>query len=327
MNAARRPRVLVIARNYPNNVLPTLGIWTARLVHAATSAAAPTVIAPVPYAPPAIPFEAFARFRRVEQLRCENGVHVHHPRVLVGPGYLLHSWEASLTYPTIRRLADRLHSEANFDLIHAHFIYPDGVIAARLGQRYGIPVITTEQAPWHPWLRDYSRIGGMVREALPHIRVVTAVSESLRHNIVATAGPSVATEVLYNVADDETFRAPARGERWDPNQILFVGVVRRVKGLDVLAHALARLAPRRPQLRLVVVGAAYYRGYQKDEAEVRRLIDKLGLGPRVVFSGQARPAAGAAAMRRSAPLVVPSPLESLYHRVLQDSIRRSQPDD
>ena len=310
LSAPRRPRVLVIARNYPNNILPTLGIWTARFVQASTGAADPTVIAPVPYAPPGIPIEAFARFRRVARQRHENGTVVHHPRVLVGPGYLLHSFEASLGYPRVRRLADRLHRQAGFDLIHAHFIYPDGVIAARLGQRYGIPVITTEPAPWLPWLRDYPRVGCIVNEALAHIRVVTAVSESLRQNIAAAAGPTVATEVLYNVADDETFRAPAPGERWDPDQILFIGVVRHVKGLDVLAHALARLASRRPKLRLVVVGAAYYRGYQKDEADARAVIDQLGLGTRVVFIGQVGPAEVAAALRRSAVLVVPSRRET-----------------
>ena len=85
MASPSRPRVLVIARNYPNNVIPTLGLWTHRLVKAAASSADPVVIAPVPYAPPLRPIESFARFRRVLGERSQDGIEVHHPRVPYPP--------------------------------------------------------------------------------------------------------------------------------------------------------------------------------------------------------------------------------------------------
>ena len=39
----RKPRVLVLARNYPNNAFPTLGLWTERLVAASRAVAEPRV--------------------------------------------------------------------------------------------------------------------------------------------------------------------------------------------------------------------------------------------------------------------------------------------
>jgi teichuronic acid biosynthesis glycosyltransferase TuaC len=302
----QRPRVLVIARTFPSPALPTLGIWAERMVTVSTAIAEPTVVAPVPYAPP-IPWSGyFSRFRHVPHRRLTEGVEVHHPRVPAGPGYLLHSIDAVLAYPFLRRLADRLHRDRPFDLIHAHFIYPDGVIAARLGQRYGIPVVTTEHAPWLPWFDDYPRVRRLVETALRSIHVVSAVSESHRRNLLEAVGPGFRTVVLPNVLDTRTFRLDEPHIEPDRNQILFVGVVRHVKGLDILVRALALLADRRPALRLQVVGAPFFRGYARDAQKVHELIASLRLTDRVRFTGQATPAEVARAMRSSAMLVVPS---------------------
>src|SRR6185369_9631558 len=65
--AMRKPRVLVLARNYSNNAFLTLGLWTERLVAASRTVAEPTVVAPVPYAPPFLPLSSVRRFRAVDR--------------------------------------------------------------------------------------------------------------------------------------------------------------------------------------------------------------------------------------------------------------------
>ena len=305
-----RPHILVLARNYPNNVLRTLGLWTQRLVIASCRSVVPTVIAPVPYAPPFIPLKAFAPFQGINPRRSEHGFDVFHPRYPLPPGHRLSRFEAGLAWPFVRRLADRLHAEQPFALIHAHFIFPDGVIAARLGRRYGIPVVTSEHAVWRPWLDNSPGVRAQVLQALPSIRMVLPVSASLERNIADAVGNHVSTRILPNVVD-ETFFKPSETEAdWDPNQILFVGLIRRVKGLDILVRAIALLAARRPLLRLLVLGGAFYRQQQLDEADVRRLVAELRLESKIRFAGQADPAEVVAAMRRSAMLVVPSRRET-----------------
>ncbi len=314
MTGGRRPRVLVLARNYPNNVLPTLGLWTRRLVNASTRAVDPTVIAPVPYAPPLLSFEAFAKFRRVvsrdRDPALEGEYAIFHPRIPLPPGHALHRFEAGLGWPFIRRIADGLHRERQFDLIHSHFIFPDGVLAARLGARWGVPVVTTEHAMWSPWLDEEPAVKRQVLRALPAIRFVLPVSEALRRNIEEAAGPAARCRVVPNVLDDALFTPPAVNHRRDPDQLLFVGLTRQVKGLDLLVRALGLLAAKRPALRLLVIGGAFYRGYQRDADAVRRLVEELGLAPRITFAGEQDPAAVAEAMRRSALLVVPSRRET-----------------
>lgn len=319
-----RPRVLVLARNYPNNVLPTLGLWTSRMVRASLAVARPTVISPVPYAPPGIPYEAYARYRRVPRRRDDDGIAVHHPRVPAGPGILLISFDSYLTYPVVRRLADRLHREQPFALIHAHFIYTDGVIAARLGRRYGIPVVTTEHSVWGPALERFPAVRRQVVDALPHIQLVTAVSEAVRASFIASVGDRVRTGILPNVVDEEAFPAPRTDEPWDPGQILFVGLIRRVKGLDVLVRALARLRQRRPNARLKVIGATFYRAQEADWREVQKLVRELNLESHIDFAGEASPSEVAAAMRGSALLVLPSRREA-FGAVLLEALASGTP--
>lgn len=310
MTEERRRRVLVLARNYPNNVLPTLGLWTQRLVLASMRSADPTVISPVPYAPPLLPVEAFAKFRRVAPHRREMTYDVFHPRVPIPPGFALHRYEAALWWPWIRRIADRLHAEHRFDLIHAHFMFPDGVVGARLAQRFGIPAVVTEHTDWRQTFDAQPAVKAQVLRALTRVRMVLPVSPSLCRGIMDVAGDRVEVRVLPNVVDETIFHPIETEAMRDPEQLLFVGLIRHVKGLDVLVRSLAALVPRRPRLHLLVVGGSFYRSYQRDEEAVRRLAAELGVGERIRFVGQWTPAEVAAAMRRSALLVVPSRRET-----------------
>ena len=305
----RLPRVLVLARNYPSNAFPTIGLWTERFVAASTAVAEPTVVAPVPYAPP-IPGAAARRFRSIARQRQAGDVVVYHPRIPTGPGQLLHAFDARIGFPTLRRAVLDLHRRNPFDAIHAHFIYPDGVIAARIGAELGIPVVSSEHAMWRPWLDNHASVRRQVDEALPKIARITAVSDALRQTIVGLFGERVPVDIVPNVVDERVFVAPSAHEERDPDQLLFVGLVRRVKGLDVLVRALPHLLADHPRLRLSVVGATFFRAYKREEAEVHALVAELGLQDRVTFLGELPPDKVAALMRRSGLLVVPSRRET-----------------
>ena len=73
-----------------------------------------------------------------------------------------------------------LWQEAPFDLIHAHFTYPDGVVAARLAEQFGVPFVVTEHAPWRPWMDEYPRVRRQAVQAASRAAWVLAVSESVR---------------------------------------------------------------------------------------------------------------------------------------------------
>jgi glycosyltransferase involved in cell wall biosynthesis len=192
-----------------------------------------------------------------------------------------------------------------------------------LARLLDIPAVTTEHTLWHPWLDKNPSVRRQVREVLPHIQIVSVVSKTVEQSVLRFLEDGSKIETLPNVVDS-AFRLRASDEPWNPDQLLFVGVVRKVKGLDVLVRALARLVDDRPQLRLRVIGEPFYKGYRRDEEEVRGLIADLGLKERIEFSGYAAPEAVARAMRGSALLVVPSRRES-FSAVTMEAIASGTP--
>ncbi len=312
-SAHGRPlKVLVMSRNYPNNVMEILGLWVERLVRQSASFCEPKVIAPVPYIPP-FPWlgEYYSRFRRIDAHRWADSVEISHPRFFVGPGYSLHSVEWVTYYLGVRRCVDQLHRRFPFDLIHAHFTYPDGVVAARLGRRYGVPVIITEQVPWRPWLEHYPVVRRQATWAARQSTFHIAISRSVRDSITHFTKDASNLRIIPDGVDGSVFTMPQNGRRFISNQILFVGATRPVKGVDILLKAVRLLVDRKCDVKLVIVGEGYYRSYRREYDRLQQMARDLTIQGYVEFAGKKSVSDLVRYMQESAILVLPSRAESL----------------
>jgi glycosyltransferase involved in cell wall biosynthesis len=290
-----------------------LGLWTERLTHCATGFADLKVVSPVPYAPP-LPARGnlayFSAFRRAERHRWDGPVEVFHPRLLIGPGFTTRSLEAASYLVAIAPLVQRLRRSFDFDLIHAHFSYPDGVAACALGRRYGVPVVVTEHVPWIPWMTQLPHVFRQAAWAVRAADAVVPVSQHVSGTVLEALGDGVnLAEPIPLVVDGDVFR-PGPQPRRRSSQLLFVGAVRRVKGVDVLIEALALLRHERPDVRLVIAGDGFYRSYRREADLMLARAQALGLGDAIDVVGGRPPAEIAALMRQSAALVVPGREES-----------------
>ena len=79
--------------------------------------------------------------------------------------------------------------------------------------------------------------------------------------------------------DIDKFRPGPPRDTTDPVTILCVGRLNAAKGLHVLLTALARLAPRFPDLRLTLVGDG------EERRSLEALVDALGIRQRIHFAG------------------------------------------
>jgi glycosyltransferase involved in cell wall biosynthesis len=304
--------VLVLSRNYPNAVLPFVGPWVQQLAKFTLGDCDVRVVAPVPYYPRFLPGPPeFRRFRQVPAQEVADGIQVSHPRFLTGPGYSTHDLDAQAYYWGVTKTVDRLWREKPFDLIHAHFIYPDGVAAARLARRYGVPLVVTEHAFWHPWLDQYPRVRKQAITAAGSSAFHIAVSQSVRRSISQFTGENERLRVIPVGVDMEQFTPLPVEEQPDPDSILFVGRIHETKGVDVLLHAMRLLVDHRPAVRLSLIGGSFYRQTQIQEERLMRMAEELGLARHVRFLGIQAPSQVAEAMRRSALLVLPSRRETL----------------
>ncbi len=113
-------------------------------------------------------------------------------------------------------------------------------------------------------------------------------------------------KVIHNGLREEEF-APVELAA-DASDILFVGELRRLKGVDVLLEAIAILHARGRRLTATIVGGG------PDRAEFAELIGRLGLKDKVSMPGP-MPAREAFALGRV--MVVPSRAESFPYVVLE----------
>jgi glycosyltransferase involved in cell wall biosynthesis len=110
-------------------------------------------------------------------------------------------------------------------------------------------------------------------DALAAVRRVVVQSERAVEELAAHGVPR---EKLVRIAHPVFPGPPSRPPQG--STLLFFGLVRAYKGLDMLVRALPAIAERVPDVRLVVAGDAAEPGAV---AEARRLVDELGLGGRV----------------------------------------------
>jgi len=317
-------RVLVISRNYPSPILPNLGVWAESLVSAMGKLCEVRVVAPVPYCPPLPSFIEYARFRKIPSKELRNGIEVFHPRFITGPGLSLHNFEATTFVWSMRANIDELRREFPFDLIHAHFIYPDGAAAARLARCYRVPVVISEHAPWLPWLENFPRVQRQAVWAANESSYLVTGSRYGQQSIAHFIGDSKKLCIIPIGVNPNLFTLLAEGCQPNLNQILFVGQINFNKGVDLLLRAMRVLVKTRPDLRLVLVGGSFYRHKRQQEEKLRALAQELALEQQVEFVGEKSPTEVARFMRESALVVLPSRAEN-FGAVLVEALACGTP--
>jgi len=118
--------------------------------------------------------------------------------------------------------------------------------------------------------------------------------------------PKALSQVVHNGVDDVEFQPVPPS--YDATDLLFVGELRALKGIDVLIAAIAELARQGRKVSATIVGTG------PDRAKLEHEAAKHSLAERVHFVG-AKPARSAFALGRL--LVVPSRAESLPYIVLE----------
>src|SRR6185437_4385587 len=133
---------------------------------AASGKAAVRVVAPVAYVPDfsMLP-EAYRRLRRAPQRETRAGLEIDHPRYVLPPKIGMVPAPLSLYLAARRRLAAIRAAGYDFDLIDAHYFYPDGVAAVLLGRHFDRPVTITARGSDINLLAQYRLPRQMIRWA------------------------------------------------------------------------------------------------------------------------------------------------------------------
>ena len=139
-------KILTFSTLFPNTEKPGHGIFVeTRLRHLVASGQVEArVVAPVPWFPLSHPrFGNYAQFAKVPAAETRSGIAVLHPRYPVIPKVGMNLAPALLAAGARASVARMIDEGYDFDLIDAHYFYPDGVAAAMLGKYFNKPVVIT----------------------------------------------------------------------------------------------------------------------------------------------------------------------------------------
>jgi teichuronic acid biosynthesis glycosyltransferase TuaC len=277
-------RILTYTNLFPNAVDPNFGVFVyQRIRHLLRPGVEVEVVVPVPYIPEIlrsvapqivdIPREANFGGLKVHYVR-----YPHVPRVSMR----LH---ARLMEIGTSKFVERLHRARSFDVIDAHYLYPDCVAAGRIGQRLGIPVVMSARGSDVHQFFDFERIRPQIHSALRHAAAIVAVSESLAARMRTLDGVGN-VHVIGNGVDSDRFLpvepSAARSQLGLPPTAriaVCVAGLKPIKGIDLLLEAMATCDDSDKPDLLLLLGKGPERG------RLEQLAKTLGIGDRVRFEG------------------------------------------
>lgn len=277
-------RTLTFTTLFPNAVRPTHGVFVeTRLQRLIRSGRVETrVMAPVPWFPLRSPiFGAYARYAGVPSREVRGGIQVEHPRYLVVPRFGTNLTPHTLFGAAKRALARMLAEGFEFDLIDAHYFYPDGVVAVWLGKHFGKPVVVTGRGSDLTFIPQLPTPRRLIREAAMSAAGLITVCAALRDPLVELGVPAERVTVLRNGVDLEFFRPLDREEQrralgLSRPTVLSIGNLVELKGHDLVIGAIARS----PGVDLLIAGDG------PEEPRLRALAAELGVADRVRFLGR-----------------------------------------
>ncbi|WP_405234336.1 glycosyltransferase [Lentisalinibacter salinarum] len=276
-------RILTFSTLFPNREMPHHGIFVAeRLRHVLeTGAVDAAVLAPIPWFPlTGEGFGQYGAFARVSPEESFEGCVVDHPRYPLIPKLGMSSAPLFLALASLLAIRRRFGDLEDFDLIDAHYFYPDGVAAVLLGHWLNKPVVITGRGTDLNLIPQYRIPLKWIRWASERANRMVTVSDALAHRLVELGAPADRVRTLRNGVDLERFRPLERDSLrrrlgFSGRTLLSVGLLIERKGHHHVIESLRALK----DCNLVIVGTG------PEEGELRRLSEQREVSDRVTFTG------------------------------------------
>lgn len=172
------------------------------------------------------------------------------------------------------------------DIIHAHWIIPQGLMAALIKKIYKIPYVVTAHGSdvfglKGKWFNSIKLV------ALKNASKITVVSSAIKNEIIKKIDSNLKIEVVSMGVDAEYF-TPDKKDNTIRNSysinggvfLLFVGRLSPEKGLNYLLNAMPDIIGKFPKTKLLIIGEGTLK------QEMQELAGRLNLENNVIFLGQ-----------------------------------------
>ena len=185
-----------------------------------------------------------------------------------------------------KKALEELVKKEDIDIIHGHYLFPAGAAAVEVGKEHGIKTyVTAHGSDMYEVYKKQPVMRSTLRKVLKYADGVFAVSNALKHEIIATGVPGIAdkTKLSWNSVDidkfsnsgDDSFKQEYN--LLDKPIVLFVGNLIKRKNVDSLLEA-KKIA--NSDYYLVVVGDGPLFKKLKKKVEDENIRDVIFTGSR-----------------------------------------------
>jgi teichuronic acid biosynthesis glycosyltransferase TuaC len=211
-----------------------------------------------------------------------HALDIDHPRCPVLPKIGMSIAPLALSAAILPMLRRQIRAGRDFDLIDAHYFYPDGVAAVILGCVLDRPVVVTARGSDLNVIAKHAIPRSWIRWAAQQAAGLVSVSNGLRRRLVELGIAAERVRVLRNGVDLTLFRPQERAAArqslaFTKPTLLAVGNLVALKRHKLMIEAL----PELPGVDLVIVGDGPERGAIEKLACELKVADRIRLLGRV----------------------------------------------
>lgn len=294
MMTEQPPKIIVFSSLFPSAVRPGAGVFIRERMFRVGCHLPIVVVSPVPWFPLQEVIRYWRPHFRLQPARYEeqDGFQVFYPRFFSLPG-LLKGLDGFFMALGCLPVFYKLKREFKFNIIDAHFAYPDGYAATLLGQWFKVPVTITLRGTEVPLSRMPERKERMLT-ALKRAARVFSVADSLKQHVVSIGADPGKILVVGNGVDSEKFypleKAAARQSLAipaDARVLVSVGGLVERKGFHRVIEVLPEIIKSYPDLIYLIVGGGGPEGDIRLQLEEQ--VKNSGIEDNVRFLGSLPP--------------------------------------
>ena len=178
----------------------------------------------------------------------------------------------------------RLIKKIKPDVIHAHWILPQGFVAGMAHKITSVPYVVTTHGGDIYGLQGWfaSALKGF---ALRNAKTVTVVSKDIQDTIKHKFGKNIHTDIVPMGVDSKLFNPDKKNNQLKEKYgitgpfLLFVGRLTEKKGVKYLIKAMPEIVKEYPESKLLIIGT----GEQKQN--LQQLTRELNVADNIIFNG------------------------------------------
>lgn len=274
-------KILILSRNFPNNIQKTRGLFVSTQVNGIKNLDPQKysmyVISPIAYLPIVVSKVYTSETLKISNRIVKNEINIIFPRWFVLPRNLFKIIYPLFLWLSVRKAINQ--NWINFDLVHAHFCYPDGVVGYYLAKKQKKPlVITAHTGSLHLLIKKFYW-KYFLKDAFTYASKIVAVSPRIKNDLIEFGVNEKKIVTIPNIISQHFIEQKRTKISTKKIKIISIGNLVWLKGFDYLIRAISILRKQGYDIDLTIVGNG------RLLPVLKQLTVELGIEKAVTFSG------------------------------------------